>query len=187
MSGIILASKSPRRQELIRLITEDFEVVVSDAEEAVPRDTAPESVPELLASVKAEAAARLRPGDTVIGADTVVILDGKVMGKPADREDAVRMLRSLSGRVHTVVTGCCIIGNSRKRSFSDVTSVEFYPLSDREIIEYVDTGEPFDKAGAYGIQGKGSLLVKGIRGDFFNVMGLPVAKLRRELQSFGAL
>ncbi|MBQ7218289.1 MAG: septum formation inhibitor Maf [Ruminococcus sp.] len=184
MQSIILASKSPRRQELIRTITDDVEVRVSDVEEILPEAISPEDAPVYLASIKARAVARDFPDRVVVGADTVVILDGQVLGKPKDREDAVRMLRALSGKTHTVVTGCSIICGEREVSFGDSTRVEFYPLSDREIDEYIATGEPFDKAGAYGIQGRGSLFVKGIEGDFFNVMGLPVARLNRELKAF---
>lgn len=184
MQSIILASKSPRRQELIRNITDDVEVTVSDAEEILPEGIAPEDAPVYLASIKARAVAADYPDRVVVGADTVVILDGQVLGKPRDREDAKRMLRALSGRVHTVITGCCIIRGEKECSFGDCTRVEFYPLSDREIDDYIATGEPFDKAGSYGIQGGGSLFVKGIEGDFFNVMGLPVARLNRELKAF---
>lgn len=182
MSSIILASKSPRRQELIKRITEDFEVIVSDEPEALPEGLAPEEAPVFLALRKAEAVAADHPDKTVIGADTVVILDGEIMGKPHDEDDAVRMLSALSGKTHTVITGCCIIRGTLRRTFSQTTSVEFYPLGEREIMEYIASGEPFDKAGAYGIQGKGSLLVKGIVGDYFNVMGLPIAELKRELE-----
>ena len=184
MSRIILASKSPRRQELIGRITDDIQVIVSDETEDVPSDLTAEEIPVYLAAYKAGAVALRCPDDIVIGADTVVILDNEVLGKPRDREDAFRMLRALSGREHTVVTGCCVIGGSRWLSFSETTRVVFYPISDREINEYIATGEPFDKAGAYGIQGKGSLLVRSICGDFFNVMGLPVARLKRELAYF---
>ena len=184
MQSIILASKSPRRQELIRSIAEDFEVIVSEAEEVLPPDITPEEAPVYLSAIKAKAVADAHPDRIVIGADTVVILDGTILGKPRDREDAVRMLRTLSGRVHTVVTGCTIIRGGRMRSFGERTLVEFYPLTDREIEDYVATGDPFDKAGSYGIQGKGRLFVRGIEGDFFNVMGLPVGRLSRELNAF---
>ena len=183
MNSIILASQSPRRQELIQHITQDFTVIVSDVEELLPGNIAPEEIPAYLAGVKAQAVAADHPQDTVIGADTAVILDGAVLGKPRDREDAFRMLRALSGRVHTVITGCAVVKDGRTHTFSEVTRVEFYPLSDREIEEYIATGEPFDKAGAYGIQGRGCVLVKRIEGDFFNVMGLPVARLKRELEN----
>lgn len=184
MSDIILASKSPRRQELIQKITGDFEVITADEPDMLPEGIAPEEAPVYLASCKAGAVAAAHPDKTVIGADTVVILDDEIMGKPADTSDARRMLAALSGKKHKVVTGCCIIRGDRRRSFSDVTEVEFYPLSGSEIDDYIATGEPFDKAGAYGIQGQGALLVKGIVGDYFNVMGLPVAQLKRELESF---
>lgn len=183
MSTVILASKSPRRQELIRNITEDFEVIVSEAEERLPEGITPEEAPVYLSGLKASAVAEEHPDRTVVGADTVVILDGRVLGKPQDERDAHRMLQALSGREHLVITGCCLICGSRWVSFSETTRVTFYPLSEREIVEYIATGEPFDKAGAYGIQGRGSVLVKGIEGDFFNVMGLPVARLKRELEA----
>ena len=118
----------------------------------------------------------------IIGADTSVILDNCVWGKPDGREEARSMLNRLSGRTHKVITGCAVIKNGECRSFSSVTGVEFYRLTDKETEDYIDTGEPFDKAGAYGIQGKGGLLVKAIRGDWFNVVGLPVAELARVLK-----
>lgn len=184
MRHIILASKSPRRQELIRNISPDFEVIVSEVEEVLPDGIAPEQAPVYLSALKARAVAREHPDDVVIGADTVVLLDGEVLGKPRDKDDASLMLHSLSGKAHTVVTGCCLILGGRERCFSETTEVVFESLSDREIEDYLATGEPFDKAGSYGIQGQGSLLVKGIRGDFFNVMGLPVSRLNRELKAF---
>ena len=184
MSSVILASKSPRRRELLARITPDFEVVVAEEAEVLPADVTPEETPVYLAAYKAGSVAASRPDKVVIGSDTVVIIDGTVLGKPRDKDDAARMLRLLSGRKHTVVTGCCLICGTRWLSFSERTRVEFYALSDREIEEYIATGEPFDKAGAYGIQGQGSLLVKGIEGDYFNVMGLPVARLKRELEAF---
>ncbi len=184
MQSIILASKSPRRQELIRNITDDFEVIVSDVEETLPKGITPEEAPVYLSAIKARAVAADHPDRIVIGADTVVILDGRILGKPHDRDDAFQMLRSLSEKTHTVVTGCTVVLGDRIRSFGESARVTFYPLSDREIEDYLDTGEPFDKAGAYGIQGKGCLFVKGIEGDFFNVMGLPVGRLNRELRAF---
>lgn len=186
MNGIILASQSPRRQELLKNIFSDFEVIVSDEPEILPEGTSAEDAPELLARIKAGAVAKAHPDELVIGADTVVILDGELMGKPKDAQDTERMLRALSGKVHTVITGCCVVYHGRIHSFSELTRVRFYPLCDREIEEYIATGEPFDKAGAYGIQGRGSVLVKGIEGDFFNVMGLPVGRLKRELEQITA-
>lgn len=187
MSKFILASQSPRRQELIGYILPEFSVIVSDVEETLPDGIAPEDVPAYLAGIKARAVAADHPDDIVIGADTVVILGDQVLGKPCDQDDAVRMLRALSGTIHTVITGCAIIQHGKMTTFSDVTRVEFYPLSEREILDYIATGEPFDKAGAYGIQGRGSVLVRRIEGDFFNVMGLPVARLKREMERIGAL
>lgn len=186
MSSIVLASQSPRRRELMERITPDFEVCVSQVDEVLPEGITPEESPVYLARLKANDIAQNAPEKTVIGADTVVILDGEVLGKPLDAADAERMLRALSGKVHTVITGCCIKSNGRERCFGESTRVEFYPLSDSEIAAYIATGEPFDKAGAYGIQGYGSLLVKGIEGDFFNVVGLPVGRLKHELDALCA-
>ena len=120
----------------------------------------------------------------VIGSDTVVVLDGKILGKPHSEQEACEMLRSLSGRTHKVFTGVAIVCGGKVKNFFDETDVEFYSLGDDEIKKYVATGEPTDKAGAYGIQGKGSVLVKRINGDFFSVMGLPIAKLYREMSDF---
>lgn len=187
MSSIVLASQSPRRRELMARITTDFEVMVSQVDEVLPDGISPEDTAAYLAELKAAAVAAECPGKTVIGSDTVVILDGEVLGKPADADDAARMLRALSGKTHTVITGCCIIKDGEKSVFSEATEVVFYPLSDSDIADYIATGEPFDKAGAYGIQGQGSLLVKGIEGDFFNVVGFPVGRLNRELRNLGVI
>lgn len=178
----ILASASPRRCELFGLISDDFRIVPSNAEETAPDGIAAENLPEYLARLKAGDIAPKYPFDTVIGADTVVILDGKVLGKPENPEDAVRMLTALSGKRHKVITGCAVYKNGACRSFSSATEVEFYPLDDKEISDYVATGEPLDKAGAYGIQGRGALFVKSVNGDYFNVVGLPVAALRRFIE-----
>lgn len=132
---------------------------------------------EELARRKAKAVAALHPRDTVIGADTVVALGGVIYGKPTDEADAARMLQILAGTEHTVYTGVAVVFPAGERVFSKGTAVRFRPLSGEEIAAYVATGEPMDKAGAYGIQGRGALLVEGIRGDFYNVMGLPVCRL----------
>ena len=169
---IILASASPRRQELLKLITKDFAVMPSDIDESVPSNIETEKSPEYLAEKKAKHIFENgHKNDTVIGCDTGVFIDGKMLGKPKNKQDAKGMLAELSGRTHKVITGCCICKNGTVNSFSMVTEVEFY----------IATGEPMDKAGSYGIQGKGSLLVKGIVGDYFNVVGLPVARLNKEL------
>ena len=182
MNTVILASASPRRKELLGLITEEFKIIPSGVEEAVPDGIPPEEQPEFLARLKAEDIAKKYPQDIVIGADTSVIIDDCVLGKPGGSKQAKDMLKMLSGRTHKVVTGCAVIKNGECRSFSSVTEVEFYPLTDKEIEDYIATGECFDKAGAYGIQGKGGLLVKAIRGDWYNVLGLPVAQLVRVLK-----
>ena len=125
------------------------------------------------------------PVDFVAGCDTVVVLEEEILSKPCDEEDAFQKLRTLSGKTHKVITGCALVKGERVHTFFEETLVEFYPLCDEEILRYIATKEPMDKAGAYGIQGAGSLFVKGIQGDYFNVVGLPVARLMRELKKFG--
>lgn len=189
----ILASQSPRRKELLARVVSDFDVRVSHVEEVVPAGLQPQEVVMHLAKIKAEAVAKElkqeQPAQrfAVIGADTVVALDHQIMGKPKDRADCVRMLSALSGREHAVYTGVAVVVDGRTESFYERTAVRFLPLSDEEINWYASLDEPYDKAGAYGIQGYGSLLVEGICGDYFNVMGLPVASLRRRLLSMGVL
>jgi len=178
--NVVLASASPRRKMILENAGFDVTVRVSDADETLPAGISPESAVEYLAKIKANAVERNKD-ELIIAADTVVVLDGKILGKPEDENEAREMLSSLSGRRHTVFTGVCMIYNEKEEIFSDRTEVEFYSLSDEEIKEYIKTGEPMDKAGAYGIQGKGSLFVKGIDGDFFNVMGLPVALINKKL------
>ena len=178
---LILASGSPRRRELLSLITDEFEILVSGCDEFVPEGTPAEKVPAILAEQKALAVAKLRPEDTVIGSDTVVVLNDEIFGKPKDKAHAHAMLKALSGKKHFVYTGVAVAEKGEVRSFVQKTEVEFYELSDETIEKYIATGEPMDKAGAYGIQGKGSVLVKGIVGDYFNVMGLPVAETARFL------
>ena len=183
----ILASASPRRQELLQLITEDFKVIPADIDETVPDNINIFSAPEFLAVQKARHIANLYPSHLVIGADTSVFCDEIMLGKPKHERDATEMLKMLSGRQHKVITGCAIAKGNNSISFSETTFVEFFPLTDEEINNYIKTGEPFDKAGAYGIQGKGSLLVKGIYGDYFNVVGLPVARLKKEIDKFNRI
>lgn len=184
MSKIILASASPRRKELMELAGYDFEVICADIIEVVPEEAMPQEVVMSLALQKAQAVAAEHKEAVVIGSDTVVALDGKILGKPHSEQEACEMLRSLSGRTHKVFTGVAIVCGGKVKNFFDETDVEFYSLGDDEIKKYVATGEPTDKAGAYGIQGKGSVLVKRINGDFFSVMGLPIAKLYREMSDF---
>lgn len=179
---LILASASPRRQQLLQNITKDFTVLPSDAQEIIPKTLLPEQAPEYLSKIKADAIARKYPESVVIGADTGVFIDGEMLGKPISTEHAREMLSRLSGRTHKVITGCSICKGDKSISFSQTTFVTFYKLSDTDIEEYIATSEPYDKAGAYGIQGKGSLLVEKIEGDYFNVVGLPVALLNQKLK-----
>jgi septum formation protein len=182
--NLILASASPRRKELLNKITDDFLCIPADIDETVPENEKAENAPEYLSLKKAEFIAESYPNSIVLGSDTGVFCDGVMLGKPCDRDDAVRMLKMLSGRTHSVITGCALVKGDKKVSFSCETKVTFYELSDMEIENYVSTGECDDKAGAYGIQGKGALLIKEIKGDYFNVVGLPVAMLYRELTDF---
>lgn len=180
----ILASQSPRRRELLGIVTDTFEVEPSNVLEILPDGLESVKGPEYLAKIKAEDIAKIHPNDIVIGADTSVFLGDKVLGKPKDREDAFNMLKALSGNTHTVITGCAIIKGDKTDSFSVISEVEFFPLSDNEINAYLDTDEPYDKAGSYGIQAKGALFVKEIRGDYFNIVGLPIGELNRHLKNF---
>lgn len=177
----VLASNSPRRRELLRLLGVDFRMAVPrDVDEAYPADLEPERVPEWLARLKNDAYLRQlwRPGELVITADTVVIVDGIILGKPKDDAEARRMLGLLSGRTHSVVSGIAVSDGSTTLSDSAVTEVTFAPLAKEEIDDYVSLCRPLDKAGAYGIQEWiGAIGVSGIRGSFYNVMGLPLHKL----------
>lgn len=179
---IILASASPRRQELMKLISDDFSVIPADIDETICDNIAIENAPEYLAVKKAEHIYKqTAPDNIVIGCDTGVFINSQMLGKPKNQQDAYDMLKMLSAKKHKVITGCAIFYNDKKVSFSETTEVEFYDLGNDEIETYIKTGEPLDKAGSYGIQGKGSLLVKKIDGDYFNVVGLPVARLKREI------
>lgn len=181
---IILASASPRRKELIASLDWKIEIIPSGAEETIESNLAPEQVPLQLALLKARDVAKNNPGAVVIGCDTVVIIGGEILGKPKDRADAKRMLHTLSGKTHTVVTGCALVCGAKEHFFSETSEVFFYELSDQEIERYLDLGEYTDKAGSYAIQGKAVLFVRYIRGDYPNIVGLPVARLSRELDSF---
>ena len=180
--AMILASQSPRRRELLALITEDFKVIPAKGEEMLPDGISPKDAVILLSQQKAAEIYKEYKKETIIASDTVVAIDGKILGKPKDKADAAEMLRLLSGRRHSVFTGVCIISaDGSEKSFAEETNVEFWELSEQLIEQYVASGEPMDKAGAYGIQGAGALLVKCIDGDYYNVMGLPVGRLYREL------
>lgn len=192
---IILASASPRRRELLDRTGMEFEVQISRAEENIQAESPKELVMELSERKAMDVFGNL-PGEEkenslVIGADTVVSLEGTIMGKPEDEEDAVRMLTSLQGRTHQVFTGVTVVylqqGIPVKHTFFEKTDVTMYPMTFKEIRDYVDTGEPMDKAGAYGIQGKCAVYIRGIAGDYSNVVGLPVGRLFQEIKSLKVL
>lgn len=189
MRKIILASASPRRRELLEQGGIPFTVISSQAEEKITTEQPGQAVEEL-SYLKCSDIYEKSLGDVlVIGADTVVASEGKILGKPSSQKDAVKMLQSLQGREHEVYTGVTIMareGNeNRKKTFHEKTKVVFYPMSDEEIRSYVNTGEPMDKAGAYGIQGKSAVFIKEISGDYNNVVGLPLARLYQELKNMG--
>lgn len=186
--AIILASKSPRRRELLaQMGLTDFQIIPAVGEEIVDPALEPPALSEALALHKAREVARdhASPGDLVIGADTIVVLDGQVLGKPRDADHALEMLTALSGRQHHVYTGVAVLRDGVELAEHEDTEVHFRPLTRKEILRYIATGEPMDKAGAYGIQGQGALLVPCIRGDYSNVVGLPLCRLGRMLERFG--
>ena len=187
MANIVLASASPRRQELLhRIGIEEFDIRIPEADETYPAELKPAQIVEHISRKKAEAAAALcTPDEIVITADTMVFLDDQRLGKPVDEADALRMLTDLQGRHHTVCTGVTVRQGARVLTESETTEVYFRPASEAELLAYIATGEPMDKAGSYGVQGKGALLVEKLHGDFFNVMGLPVLRLSRMLAQFG--
>jgi septum formation protein len=185
MEHLILASSSPRRKELLENIHLTFEVTSSDVDESFSEGMSPEEVVKLLAERKAKAVAANNPTAFVLGADTIVVLEGNVLGKPIDEEEAAVMLRKLSGKTHEVYTGVAIVSPNDAFSFYEKTTVTFWELTETEINMYVSSGEPLDKAGAYGIQQLGSFLVKEIQGDYFSVVGLPISRTLRELRRAG--
>ncbi len=184
MRTIILASSSPRRKELLERAGIPFTVHPSHAEERTGNELSPADLVRENAGLKAFDVSASRPGEIVLGADTVVCMDGKILGKPHDRQEAESMLSMLSGRTHQVYTGIVLTDGTATFSESVCTDVTFRPLSQQLIREYLDTGEYKDKAGAYGIQGYGCILVERLNGDYFNVMGLPIARVYRLLEEF---
>lgn len=183
---IVLASQSPRRKELLGRMGLEFVTQASKIDESVFDGLEARELVATLSREKAQWIARQLDGETlVIGADTVVVRDGAALGKPKDAEDAVAMLLSLSGRDHQVCTGVTVCRGDRVLTQVEETQVTFRELTEAEVRQYVSTGEPMDKAGAYGIQGLGGLLVEGIRGDYSNVVGLPVCRLGQMLKDFG--
>ena len=184
---IILASQSPRRRELLeRMGITNFKIIPAKGDEVIQtRTLTTEQVVVELSRRKCAEVAASRPDDLVIAADTLVAVNNRVLGKPVSEEDAARMLAALSGRLHMVYTGVTVSRGSKTVTAHEMTSVRFRTLTQADIIRYIATGEPMDKAGAYGIQGYGSVLVESISGDFYNVMGLPVCRLSRMLVRFG--
>ena len=182
--GIILASSSPRRRELMALITPDYTVRTSDVDERAIRAETPALLAQKLAVAKCRAVAESCPEDVVIGCDTVVDVKGEVFGKPHSPADAKRMLRALSGATHEVHTGVCISDGERTESFVDTCRVKFFSIPEAEIERYAATEEPYDKAGAYAIQGRAALWLDAIEGDYYTIMGLPVSRTIRLLQQF---
>ena len=183
---IVLASASPRRQELLSVIFGNFRMVPSDFDEStVPADLGPSEHAVYSALMKARDVAQRCPKSLVIGADTIVVLEDKILGKPADAHDAARMLQILSGRTHQVYTGLALVRGEMERSDFECTRVSFRALTNEMISRYVATGEPLDKAGAYAIQGKGAVLIRSTSGCYPNVVGLPLYKLSALLEDFG--
>lgn len=178
---LILASASPSRKMLLEQAGLDFEVVVSGVDETVPPDYTPAQTVEALARRKGQAVQALRPEAPIIAADSVVSIDGKILGKPKDDQDAKATLRRLSGRTHQLYTGVCLLAAGKEQVFHAVTQVTFYPLTEEEIEAYVAAGESRGRAGSYGIEGIGVVLVQSIQGDYSNIVGLPVAETLRRL------
>ena len=185
MNGFILASQSPRRKQLLAWADLQFDIIVSAADEDFPLDMEVQDVPVYIAKNKALAVQEkiknelpVHKGKWIIAADTIVVLDHEIIGKPVDREDAIAILQKLSGKTHRVITGVYLMNDTDTRFFSETTLVHFHPLTLAQIAYYIDQYQPYDKAGAYGIQDWiGVIGIKGIEGDFYNVMGLPVSKL----------
>ncbi len=186
MHQIILASQSPRRRQILKDAGVHFESRAKDTNEDFPSTLPKKEVPVFLAQKKAQAfLPELNPNELLITADTVVIIEGEILNKPADRAEAIQMLQKISGKMHEVVTGVCLTSPAKQVSFSDLTNVYFLPLSQADIEYYVDTHKPFDKAGSYGIQEYiGYIGIEKIEGSYFNVMGLPIHRVIQELRKF---
>ena len=180
---VVLASQSPSRKMLLEQAGIAFDVVVSGVDEDVPEGFTPAQTVEELSARKARAVAPLCPGRAVIAADSIVSIDGLVLGKPESDEAACQMLRRLSGRTHEIFTGVCLLAKGGQQVFHQVTQVKFYDLTDEEIAAYVAMGESRGRAGSYGIEGAGVILVESIQGDYSNIVGLPVAETRRRLRA----
>lgn len=187
MQKIILASQSPRRKQLLEWAEVDFEVIVSNADESFPPELSFENAAIYIARNKALSIAASHGNEfPLLAADTIVVCDGQIIGKPESREQAIEFLTRLAGNSHQVMTGVCILTANKEISFADITTVHFHPLTQEQIVFYVDKYQPFDKAGAYAIQEWiGVVGIKAIEGDFYNVMGLPVSRVMQALQQIG--
>lgn len=185
MKDFIVASASPRRKEILSMGGFGFRIIPSDCDETIKEKLSPEEIVKVLAERKALSVLSENENSVVLGCDTVVALGDEILGKPADREDAFKMIKALSGKTHRVCTGVCIADKDKTKSFVSVAEVEFYEISDETAESYVATGECDDKAGAYGIQGLGGTLVKSIKGDYYAIVGLPYAETVRVLSEFG--
>ena len=184
MAKYVLASQSPRRKQLLEWAEVDFEIIVASTDESYPPGLSPDEVAVHIAKEKA-AAVRNKTNKTIIAADTIVVLGNEIIGKPRDREDAVSILKKLSGQHHKVITGVVINDGTKESAFADVTDVEFHALTPEQLVFYVDKYKPYDKAGAYAIQEWiGVVGIKRISGDFYNVMGLPVSRVVQALAGF---
>ena len=184
MQKIILASRSPRRKQLLEWAEIPLDVIVSEADEIYPDDLPIDEIPVFIARKKANAVNQNIPGNQrlILAADTIVVLENRVIGKPATRTEAIEILRSLSGKKHRVITGVVLLSNNGEVCFADSTDVIFHPLTDEQIVFYVDNYQPYDKAGAYAIQEWiGVVGIQSVHGDFYNVMGLPVSRVVQEL------
>ena len=185
--NIVLASASPRRRELLTMLgVKDFKIIPAAGDEIIEEGLSPAEVVCALSHAKAEEVSKkCAASDVIIAADTIVVLDGDILGKPTDKDDAFRMLTLLSGRAHSVFTGVTVMQGEKVIVEFERTSVRFRDITGRELEAYINTGEPMDKAGSYGAQGIGSLFIEGIEGDFFNVMGLPLCRLSKMLEQLG--
>ncbi|PEE44203.1 Maf family protein [Bacillus pseudomycoides] len=184
MKKLILASGSPRRKELLELAGVPFEIVVSEIEETIGAYSSPADIVMSLALQKASAVVEHHEDSMVLGADTIVTYESRILGKPKDEAEAKEILQLLSGKTHEVYTGVALISKEKTVTFYERTEVTFWELTEEEIDAYIATKEPLDKAGSYGIQGKGSIFVQHIQGDYYSVVGLPIARLVRELKQF---
>lgn len=184
---IILASTSPRRKQLLEMIEVKFKVVNSNFDENSVNSVNSKELPLILSKGKALDVFKNYPNDLIIGADTIVILNGEVLNKPKDHDDAYRILELLSNNTHEVITAVTMLYQNKEISFQESAMVEFYPLTKKEILDYIATSEPFDKAGAYAIQGLGAKFIKSINGDYYTIMGLPVARVYQQLKKWNAI